>query len=80
MVVVLVVWAKTGAPQPAREAAGQWVRAGLLLMQLIVAPSISGAGMHGLEKRCFAAKKCQSKALTTASPIATVPTLVVPSL
>ncbi|MGH8831833.1 MAG: hypothetical protein ACREXV_12180 [Polaromonas sp.] len=37
MVVVLVIWAKTGATLPARNAAGQWGRAGLLHMVLIVA-------------------------------------------
>ena len=30
MVVVLVIWAKTGATLPARSAAGQWEEAGLL--------------------------------------------------
>jgi len=37
MVVVLVIWAKTGAPLTVRVAAGQWIKAGLLLIGYIVA-------------------------------------------
>ncbi|MCJ7798361.1 MAG: hypothetical protein MUP33_01110 [Polaromonas sp.] len=37
MVVVVVIWAKAGAPLFARISAGQWSKAGLLRMKGIVA-------------------------------------------
>ncbi|UUZ71553.1 hypothetical protein [Polaromonas sp. JS666] len=49
MVVVLVIWAKTGALLPAREAAVQRMGAGFLHMVPIVAKLGPGAAGSGLK-------------------------------
>ncbi|MDB5932372.1 MAG: hypothetical protein JWR60_4079 [Polaromonas sp.] len=85
MVVVAVIWIKAGAGLSVRKAAGQRGRAGLLHMQWIVARlalAPDEARRQTAGKQQFAAKKrhYSANALTTASPISTVPTWVVPSL
>jgi hypothetical protein len=72
MVVVLVIWAKTGAALIARVAAIKRVSAGFLRMVLIVARrAFIGADSRQNRRQSagFAAKKRQASALTTASPI-----------
>ena len=87
MVVVAVIRDATGALLAVRLKAGLSRGAWLGCMGAYCSEAFRLAGfarwqtvLQSMDSRRFAAKKRQFGALTTASPIATVPTLVVPSL
>ena len=87
MVVVEVIRDATGAPPAGRLKAGLSRGAWLGYMGAYCSEACRLAGLAPwqtvlqiVDSRRFAAKKRQPRALTTASPISTVPILVVPSL